>query len=264
MHTAPSVEPGPRDLILHPTHLWLTIHESLGHSTELDRALGLEANYAGTSFLTPDKLKAFRDRQRARQRRGGEDGAGLARQLRLRRRRHEQTHAWPLIENGKFVGYQLTRDQAHWLGESRGHACSHAQSWKDVPFQRMPNVNLLPGESPAVARPADREHRRRHPDQGPQQLQHRPPALQLPVQRTDGVGRSRAGEITRLLKDVAYQASTPAFWAACDAICSEEEYCVGGSFFDGKGQPSQANPVSHGCVPARFRQIDVLNTARKV
>src|SRR5690606_15569358 len=74
----------------------------------------------------------------------------------------------------------------------------------------------------------------------------------------------KGGRVVGMLKDVAYQASTPAFWAACDALCSEEEYYVGGSFFDGKGQPSQANAVSHGCVPARFRQIDVLNTARRV
>ena len=261
-HSAPSVEAGKRDLILHPTHLWLTIHESLGHSTELDRALGLEANYAGTSFLTPDKLKAF------------QIGSPLVNVVAEKTAPGslassafdddgEQTHAWPLIEDGKFVGYQTTRDQAHWLGESRGHACSYAQSWKDVPFQRMPNVNLLPGKAPLSLDQliASTDNGILIKGRSSYSIDHQRYNFQFSGQTAWQV---QGGRITGMLKDVAYQASTPAFWAACDALCSDEEYYVGGSFFDGKGQPSQANAVSHGCVPARFRQIDVLNTARKV
>jgi TldD protein len=261
-HSAPSVVAGKRDLILHPTHLWLTIHESLGHSTELDRALGFEANYAGTSFLTPDKLRAFRI------------GSALVNVVAEKTAPGslatvaydddgEQTHEWPLIEQGEFVGYQHTRDQAHWLNEPRGHACSYAQSWKDVPFQRMPNVNLLPGKTRLSLDQliASTDDAILIKGRSSYSIDHQRYNFQFSGQTAWQV---KGGRITNMLKDVAYQSSTPAFWAACDALCSQEEYYVGGSFFDGKGQPSQSNAVSHGCVPARFRQIDVLNTARKV
>jgi TldD protein len=261
-HVAASVEPGKRDLILHPTHLWLTIHESIGHSTELDRALGFEANFAGTSFLTPDKLHQFQlgsplvnvvaeKTSPGSLATSGYDDDG------------EKTEAWPLIEGGRFVSYQLTRDQAHWVGEPKGHACSYAQSWKDVPFQRMPNVNLLPGKAKLSLDQliASTDDAILLKGRSSYSIDHQRYNFQFSGQTAWEV---KSGRITRMLKDVAYQASTPAFWGACDALCSEEEYYVGGSFFDGKGQPSQSNAVSHGCVPARFRQIDVLNTARKV
>ncbi len=261
-HTAPSVEPGKRDLILHPTHLWLTIHESIGHPTELDRALGMEANYAGTSFLTPDKLGTFQlgselvNVVAEKTAPGslatcGYDDDGM------------KTVEWPIVERGKFVGYQVTRDQAHWIGKSRGFACSYAQSWRDVPFQRMPNVNLLPGAAPLsleqlIASSDDAILIR---GRSSYSIDHQRYNFQFSGQTAWHV---KGGRVVGMLKDVAYQASTPEFWAACDALCSAEEYYVGGSFFDGKGQPSQSNAVSHGCVPARFRQINVLNTARRV
>ena len=261
-HSAPSVEPGKRDLILHPTHLWLTIHESIGHSTELDRALGMEADYAGTSFLTPDKLNRFQlgselvnvvaeKTAPGSLATSGYDDDG------------QKSVAWPLIERGKFVNYQLTRDQAHWVGAPRGQACSYAQSWKDVPFQRMPNVNLLPGKAPLSLEQliASTEDAILIKGRGSYSIDHQRYNFQFGGQTAWQI---KAGRITGLLKDVAYQASTPEFWAACDAVCDETEYYVGGSFFDGKGQPSQSNAVSHGCSPARFKQINVLNTARRV
>ncbi len=261
-HSAPSVEPGKRDLILHPTHLWLTIHESIGHSTELDRALGMEANFAGTSFLTPDKLRKFQlgselvnvvaeKTAPGSLATSGYDDDG------------QESMSWPLIERGKFVNYQLTRDQAHWIDEPRGYACSYAQSWKDVPFQRMPNVNLLPGKTPLSLAQliASTDDGILLKGRNSYSIDHQRYNFQFSGQTAWQI---KGGRIIGMLKDVAYQASTPQFWAACDAICSEDEYYVGGSFFDGKGQPSQSNAVSHGCAPARFRQIDVLNTARKV
>jgi TldD protein len=261
-HSAPTVEPGKRDLILHPTHLWLTIHESLGHSTELDRALGLEANYAGTSFLTPDKLGHF------------QLGSPLVNVVAEKTAPGslatsaydddgEKTLEWPLIDSGKFVGYQLTRDQAHWIGAPRGRACSYAQSWRDVPFQRMPNVNLLPGKAPLSLEQliGMSDDAILIKGRSSYSIDHQRYNFQFSGQTAWQI---KGGRVSHMLKDVAYQASTPQFWSACDALCSAEEYYVGGSFFDGKGQPSQANAVSHGCVPARFRQIDVLNTKRKV
>jgi TldD protein len=260
-HAAPSVEPGKRDLILHPTHLWLTIHESLGHSTELDRALGMEANYAGTSFLTPDKLGSFQvgseivnvvaDKTAPGSlATAGYDDDG------------EPTREWPLIERGRFVNYQLTRDQAHWVNAPRGFACSYAESWRDVPFQRMPNVNLLPGAQPLSLAQliASTDDGILIKGRSSYSIDHQRYNFQFSGQTAWQV---KGGRVTGLLKDVAYQASTPRFWAACDAICSREEYYVGGSLFDGKGEPSQSNAVSHGCCPARFRQIDVLNTSRR-
>jgi TldD protein len=261
-HSAPSIEAGKRDLILHPTHLWLTIHESLGHSTELDRALGFEANYAGTSFLTPDKLNSFQvgsplinvfaeKTAPGSLATSGYDDDG------------EKTTEWPLIAEGKFVGYQLTRDQARWVGAPRGNACSYAQSWKDVPFQRMPNVNLRPGKAKLTLEQliAGTDDAILIKGRSSYSIDHQRYNFQFSGQTAWQV---KGGRVTHMLKDVAYQSATPVFWAACDALCSEEEYYVGGSFFDGKGQPSQSNAVSHGCVPARFRQIDMLNTARKV
>ncbi len=140
---APSVSPGVKDLVLLPSHLCLTIHESIGHSTELDRALGYEANYAGTSFLTPDKLGKFRvgseivnlngDRTRPESLSTcGYDDDGV------------KTRQFPIIKEGIFVGYQTIRDQAHLIGQDESMGCCYADSYASVPFQRMPNVWLEP------------------------------------------------------------------------------------------------------------------------
>lgn len=261
-HTAPSVEPGAWDLVLHPSHLWLTVHESVGHPTELDRALGMEANYAGTSFLTVDKMGAFQFGSDivnfvAEKTAPGalatcgfdDDGA--------------KTTSWDIVRDGKFVDYQITRDQAHWIGRDKSYACSYAQSWRDVPFQRMPNINLEPGKEPLsleqLIGSTDRGIMIK--GRGSYSIDHQRYNFQFGGQT---YWQIEGGKVVGMLKDVAYQARTPDFWAACDAICSEDEYYVGGSFYDGKGEPGQVNAVSHGCCPARFRQIDVLNTARKV
>jgi TldD protein len=142
---APSVEPGKRNIILDPTHLWLTIHESCGHPTELDRALGYEANYAGTSFMTTDKLgklvygsehisiKGDRTQKDGLATRGYDDDG-------------VKTTEWDIIKDGKFVGYQTTREMASFIGESASNGCAYADSWEHFPIQRMPNVSLQPGK----------------------------------------------------------------------------------------------------------------------
>ena len=141
---APPVKPGKKDLVLLPSHLWLTIHESIGHSTELDRALGYEANFAGTSFLTTEKMgrfsvgseliNVFGDRtiDRGLATVKYDDDGVLATKF-------------PIIEKGVFKHYQTIRDQAHLIGESESRGCCYADSWSSVPFQRMPNVWLAPG-----------------------------------------------------------------------------------------------------------------------
>ncbi|MFN8889553.1 MAG: TldD/PmbA family protein, partial [Cyclobacteriaceae bacterium] len=149
MISAKSVEPGKYDLVLEPNHLGLTIHESVGHPLELDRILGYEANYAGTSFASIEKLKSgtfnygskqvtiFADKiQPGSLGAVGYDDEGV------------QCKRWDLIKDGILVNFQAIRDQVHMLGQTESHGCCYSQSWSDVQFQRMPNVSLAPGKDP--------------------------------------------------------------------------------------------------------------------
>jgi TldD protein len=269
--SAKPVEVGRYDLVLHPSHLWLTIHESIGHPTELDRAMGYEANYAGTSFLAPPekvlgKLKygpEFMNIQGDRSQEGalstiGYDDEGV------------KPEDFLIVKNGIFTDYQTTREQAGWLRwwydqqgrETKSHGCSYAQGWSDVQFQRMPNVSLLPG-------PDDRtfEDLIAATDRGIAIVGDG--SFSIDQQRYNAqfggqvFHEIRGGKIVGMLKDVAYQIRTPDFWNSMDMIGGKRSYQLGGSFFDGKGQPSQSNGVSHGSVPARFRQVNVINTGRK-
>jgi len=269
--SARPVEVGRYDLILDPAHLWLTIHESIGHPTELDRAMGYEANYAGTSFVAPPRnvlgtLKygpEFMNVQGDRSQRGalstiGYDDEGV------------EPNDFLIVRNGMFNDYQTTREQANWLrwwydgrGEpTRSHGCSYAQGWNSVQFQRMPNVSLLPGERDIGWDDiiADTERGIAIVGDGSFSIDQQRYNAQFGGQLFYEV---RDGRITGMLKDVAYQMRTPDFWNSMDMIGGQSSYRLGGSFFDGKGQPGQINAVSHGCVPARFRQINVINTGRR-
>lgn len=264
--TAKSVEPGRYDLILEPHHLFLTIHESIAHPTELDRALGLEANYAGTSFAAPPaqvlgKLRygpAFMNIQGDRSQPGslsacGWDDDGVAPETYL------------IIKDGMMVDYQTTRDQVAWLtpltGRTRSHGCSYAESWADVQFQRMPNVSLLPGERDLTLDDliAATDNGIYIIGRGSYSIDQQRYNFQFGGQAFYEV---KGGKITGMLKDVAYQARTPDFWNAMDMIGGRASYQMNGTFSDGKGQPGQSNAVSHGCPPARFKGINVLNTGR--
>ena len=261
--TAKSVEPGQYDLVLDPNHLGLTIHESIGHPLELDRVLGYEANYAGTSFATLDKreerfqygseiVNVFADKTEAGSLGAvGYDDEGVA------------TKSWPLIQNGRLVDYQATRDQAHILGKTESDGCSYADSWSTVQFQRMPNVSLRPGTTPMTAADmiANVENGIYILGRG---------SFSIDQQRYNAqfggtlFFEIKDGRITQPLEDVAYQIRTPEFWNACSAICDESDYRLFGSFFDGKGQPSQVSAVSHGSPTTRFDGINVINTARSL
>ena len=258
---APSVEPGEYDLLLDPTNLWLTIHESCGHPTELDRALGYEANFAGTSFLTPDKLGKFRYGSKwvnmiaDRTQPTGlatvaydDDGAPAER--------------WHLIRDGIFVDYQTTREQEGLVKGIKAHACAHADSWSSVVFQRMPNVSLDPGESKLTEEEliADIKKGILILGRGSYSIDQQRYNFQFGGQLFWEI---KNGKKTQLLRDVAYQARTPEFWNACDGVAGREEYLLGGAFRDGKGEPGQINAVSHGCTPSRFRGINVINTGGK-
>ncbi len=264
---AVSVEPGRYDLVLHPSNLWLTIHESIGHPTELDRALGYEANYAGTSFLSPPEEVIGQTRygpdfmqvEGERTSPGGLASIGWDEEGVKARR-------WPMIRDGIFVDYQTTREQVSWIsdltGDERSHGCAHCDSWSSIPFQRMPNINLLPAREERsledVIAATDRgifiESR------GSYSIDQQRYNFQFGGQVFWEI---RNGRKTRMLKDVAYQANTLDFWNAMDLIGGPSTYYVGGSFYDGKGQPGQVNAVSHGCPVARFHQINVLNTGRE-
>jgi TldD protein len=258
---AKPVEPGKYDLLLHPTHLWLTIHESCGHPTELDRALGYEANYAGTSFLTPDKLGKFRygskwvnmvaDRtQPSGLATVAYDDDGVPAQR------------WFLVKQGVFVDYQTTREQVAWLEGMQSRGCAHADSWESVVFQRMPNVSLDPLDSKLTQEElmADIKNGILILGNGSFSIDQQRYNFQFGGQVFWEI---KDGKKTQMLRDVAYQSRTPDFWNACDGVAGREEYWLGGAFNDGKGEPPQSNPVSHGCTPTRFRGINVINTGRK-
>jgi TldD protein len=258
---AKPVEPGKYDLVLHPSHLWLTIHESVGHSTELDRALGWEADYAGTSFLTPDKLGKFQlgsklinfvaDRTQPQ---GlatvGYDDEGVLAQ------------SWHLVREGVFVDWQTTRELAALAGRASSYGCCHADSWESVPFARMPNVSLqaskdkisldelIAGVKDGILIYGN----------GSFSIDHQRYNFQFGGQTFWEI---RDGKKGAMLRDVAYQSRTPDFWNTCDGLGGEETYELNGALNDGKGEPSQSNAVSHGCPVARFRQVNVLNTGKR-
>ena len=269
--SAKPVDVGRYDLVLDPGNMWLTIHESIGHPTELDRALGYEANYAGTSFVAPPEkmlgaLKygpEFMNIQADRSQAGalstiGYDDDGV------------KPDEFLIVKNGVFNDYQTTREQAamlKWWYDKQGvptksHGCCYAQGWNNVQFQRMPNISLLPGE-----RDLTWDDLIAATDRGIAILGDG--SFSIDQQRYNGqfggqvFHEIRGGKIVGMLKDVAYQIRTPDFWNSLDMIGGRSTYALGGSFFDGKGQPSQSNSVSHGSPPARFRNVNVINTGRK-
>ena len=262
--TAKSVEPGKYDLILDPSHLWLTIHESAGHPSELDRVLGYEANYAGTSFLTLDKwetkkfnygsklVNIFADKtQKGSLGAVGYDDEGV------------KTKQWDIIKDGTLVNYQVIRDQAHILGLNESQGCCYADNWSSVQFQRMPNISLQPGKEKRSINDMIKgvEKGIYIIGDGSFSIDQQRYNFQFGGQLYYEI---KNGKIAGMLKDVAYQSNTQEFWNSCVGIADQSDYRLGGSFFDGKGQPGQISAVSHGSSTARFNGVNVINTARKI
>jgi TldD protein len=255
---APSATPGPTDLVIDPTNLWLTIHESIGHATEYDRAIGYEAAYAGTSFATPDKLGTMRygspvmnvtaDRTVEH---GlatiGYDDEGVAAQ------------SWDLVRDGLFVGYQLDRVFAPRLGVPRSNGCSYADSPHHVPIQRMANVSLQPARDEIST--ADLIGR---VEDGIYVVGDKSWSIDMQRYNFQFTGqrffRIRDGRLDGQLRDVAYQSTTTDFWNSLEAVGGPSTWRMGGAFNCGKAQPGQVAPVSHGCPSALFRAVNVLNT----
>ncbi len=261
---AKSVEPGKYDLVLDPSHLWLTIHESTGHPSELDRVLGYEANFAGTSFLTLDKWESKKfnygsnivnivaDKTQVGSLGAvGYDDEGV------------KCGQWDIIKDGILVNYQAIRDQAHILGLKESQGCCYADNWSSVQFQRMPNISLQPGKEKKSIDDLIKgvEKGIYIVGDGSFSIDQQRYNFQFGGQLYYEI---KNGKIEGMLRDVAYQSNTQEFWNSCSAIADANDYRLGGSFFDGKGQPSQSSAVSHGSSTARFNGVNVINTGRTI
>ncbi len=255
---APSVTAGPTDLVIDPTNLWLTIHESIGHATEYDRAIGYEAAYAGTSFATPDKLGTM------------QYGSAIMNVTADRTVEHGlatigfddegvRAQSWDLVRDGVFVGYQLDRVFAPKLGVARSNGCSYADSPHHVPIQRMANVSLQPG--PDDLSTDDLIGR---VENGIYIVGDKSWSIDMQRYNFQFTGQRffkiRDGKLDGQVRDVAYQATTTDFWGSMEAVGGESTWRLGGAFNCGKAQPGQVAAVSHGCPSALFRGINVLNT----
>ncbi|MDT5013730.1 MAG: TldD protein [Mycobacterium sp.] len=255
---APTVKPGPTDLVIDPSNLWLTIHESIGHATEYDRAIGYESAYAGTSFATPDLLGTLQYGSPVMNVTAdrtvdfglatiGYDDEGVASQN------------WDLVREGVFVGYQLDRVFAPRLGEKRSNGCSYADSAHHVPIQRMANVSLQPGQQDLST-----EDLIARVENGLYIVGDRSWSIDMQRYNFQFTGQRffsiRDGELAGQVRDVAYQATTTEFWGSMEAVGGESTWRLGGAINCGKAQPGQVAAVSHGCPSALFRGVRVLNT----
>lgn len=257
---APSVTAGPLDLVIDPTNLWLTIHESVAHATELDRALGYEAAYAGTSFATPDQLGTLRYGSPVMTVTGDRvtphglatvavDDEGVAAQ------------SFDIVRDGTLVGYQLNRQMAAQMQPDggRSNGCAYADSPGHIPLQRMPNVSLQPGREPLstadlIARVENGLYVVGDKSWSIDMQRYN---FQFTAQRFYQI---TDGRITGQVRDAAYQATTTDFWRSLEAVGDASTYRLGGAMNCGKGQPGQVAPVSHGCPATLFRGVNVLNT----
>jgi len=259
--SAPSVEPGEYDLVIDPTNLFLTIHESVGHATELDRALGYEAAYAGTSFATLDQLGSLRYGSELMHITGdrtvehgcatiGYDDEGVA------------TRTWDIVADGVLVGYQLDRRMARMCGLGASNGCAYADSASHVPVQRMANVSLQPApDGPSTEEIISGVER------GIYIVGDKSWSIDMQRYNFQFTGqrfyRIVSGRLAGQVKDVAYQASTPRFWGSLSAVGGPQTYYLGGSPNCGKAQPAQSAWVSHGCPATLFRGVRVLNTRQE-
>ncbi|WP_028638226.1 TldD/PmbA family protein [Nocardioides sp. URHA0032] len=261
---APSVEAGTYDLVIDPSNLWLTIHESIGHATELDRALGYEANYAGTSFATPDLLGTLQYGSPVMNVTGdrtvehglatiGYDDDGVA------------TQQWDIVRDGVFVGYQLDRVMGAAmpsLNDGRSNGCAYADSPGHIPIQRMANVSLQPApDGPSTDELVGRVERGLYiVGDKSWSIDMQRFNFQFTGQRFYKISD---GELVGQVRDAAYQATTTEFWNSMEAVGGPDTWVLGGAFNCGKAQPGQVASVSHGCPTALFRDVRILNTTEE-
>jgi TldD protein len=255
LHSAPQCPEGTSTIILESAQLGLQIHESVGHPIELDRVLGMEANFAGLSFLTLDKLRTLRY---------GSDIVNVVADARLEHGPGLGTFGYddegvpaqctPIISNGLFTGYLSNRETAAAIGEKRSGGTMRAESWANLPIIRMTNISLLPGSWKYDDLIADTDD-----------------AILMSTNRSWSIDDHRYqfqfsteigwevknGKIGRMLKNPSYSGITTEFWGSCDAICSREHWTLWGTPNCGKGQPMQTMGTGHGASPSRFRNVKI-------
>jgi TldD protein len=251
---APAVDAGSYDVILDAEHLSLTIHESCGHPSELDRAFGYEANYAGTSFLTPEKRGTFRygsphvslvadDQEPETLAATGYDDDGVACQK------------WDIVRDGIFLGYCTNREVAPKIGETRSRGSNRADSWGSVPIVRIANIGLEPGSATLNQLIADVKHGIYIEGHGSYSIDQRRYNFQF---GGDAFWLIENGKRTHMLRDVIYHGITPEFWNSCDGVAERAFRRRYGFITCGKGQPGQSGWMTHAASPARFRNVQVI------
>lgn len=258
MSHAESVPSGQYDVVIDPSNLWLVIHETIGHATELDRIAGYEADFAGTSFATIDKLFKLKY------------GSSLVNVVADRTQKYGlatigfddegvKSDQWHLIKEGILVDYQYNREIANRYNFPQSNGCSYADSWSSIPIQRMPNISLLPGKENYTTKDLIG-----HISNGIYIVGDKSWSIDMQRLNFQFTGQKfykiKQGKITGMYKNVAYQGNTPTFWNDCQMLGGEKTYQLYGSFECGKGQPEQSAPVSHGCPSALFTNVTILNT----
>jgi TldD protein len=257
LHQADQCPQGRFNLVLDSSQLGLQIHESIGHPIELDRVLGMEANFAGTSFLTTDKLRNLRygsdlvnvvaDATEAHGPGLGTfayDDEGVAAQC------------TPIITRGDFTGYLTSRETAHTIGEGRSNGTMRAEGWNRIPIIRMTNISILPGVKPLTF-----EQLIGDTDDG----------IYMQTNRSWSIDDKRynfqfgceiaweikGGKLGRMFKNPSYSGITTEFWNSMDAICSRDAWMLWGTPNCGKAQPMQTMGTGHGASPARFQNVKI-------
>jgi TldD protein len=257
LHKAPQCPQGVMTLLLDSSQLGLQIHESIGHPIELDRVLGMEANFAGTSFLTLDKLRKLRY---------GSDIVNVVADATANHGPGLGTFACddegvaaqctPIITNGLFTGYISSRETAEAIGENRSNGCMRAEGWNRIPLIRMTNISILPGEKPLTF---------------DQLLSSTDDGIYMETNRSWSIDDKRynfqfgteigweikGGKLGRMFKNPSYSGITTEFWNSMDTICSRDQWTLWGTPNCGKGQPMQTMGTGHGASPARFRNVKI-------
>lgn len=257
LHSADQCPEGVFDIILESSQLGLQIHESVGHPIELDRVLGMEANFAGTSFLTLEKLRNLQYGSElvnvvadARQEHGpglgtfGFDDEGVP------------ARCTPIITNGLFTGYLSSRETAPTIGLERSGGTLRAESWNRLPIIRMTNISIVPGEKPLSFEQliSSTDHGILFQTNRSWSIDDKRYNFQF---GTEMGWEIKNGKRTRMLKNPSYSGITTSFWNSMDAICSRDEWTLWGTPNCGKGQPQQVMGTGHGASPARFREVKV-------
>ncbi len=257
LHKAERCPEGKMTLVLDSSQLGLQIHESIGHPIELDRVLGMEANFAGTSFLTLDKLRALRY------------GSDIVNVVADATERHGpglgtfayddegvQAQSTPIITHGLFTGYISSRETAHTIGEKRSNGAMRAEGWNRIPLIRMTNISILPAAKPLTF---------------DQLIAGTEDGIYMQTNRSWSIDDKRynfqfgceigweikGGKLGRMFKNPSYSGITTEFWNSMDAICSRDHWTLWGTPNCGKGQPMQTMGTGHGAAPARFRNVKI-------